>query len=130
MQLISYVDSDWACDHQDRKSTTGYCNFLGQTLISWSVKKQSTIARSSAEAEYCALASATTEIIWLRQLLQELGNEQKAPTTLYCDNTSAISLAHNPVYHARTKHIEVDYHFIQNCIKDKTIQVQHISSKD
>ncbi|PKU81762.1 Retrovirus-related Pol polyprotein from transposon TNT 1-94 [Dendrobium catenatum] len=130
MTLRSYADSDWAGDHHDRKSTTGYCNFLGDTLISWSVKKQSTIARSSTEAEYRAIAAVTTEIIWLRRLLQELNFAQSTPTTLYCDNTSAIALANNPVYHARTKHIEVDCHFIRDCIKNQSIQVHHISSKD
>ncbi|XP_020672132.1 uncharacterized protein LOC110092095 [Dendrobium catenatum] len=130
MNLRSYVDSDWAGDQQDRKSTTGYCNFLGNTLISWSVKKQTTIARSSTEAEYRAIAAVTTEIIWLRRLLEEFGFAQTSPTILYCDNTSAIVLANNPVYHARTKHIEVDCHFIRECIKNQSIQVHHISSKD
>ncbi|PKU64804.1 Retrovirus-related Pol polyprotein from transposon TNT 1-94 [Dendrobium catenatum] len=129
--LRSYSDSDWAGDQQDRKSTTGYCNFLGETLISWSVKKQTTtIARFSTEAEYRAIAAATTEIIWLRRLLQELDIPQQAPTTLYCDNTSAIALANNPVYHVRTKHIEIDCHFIRECIKNLSITVHHISSKD
>ncbi|PKU73279.1 Retrovirus-related Pol polyprotein from transposon TNT 1-94 [Dendrobium catenatum] len=130
LTLRAYSDSDWAGDQHDRKSTTGYCNFLGDTLISWSVKKQSTIARSSTEAEYRAIASATTEIIWLRRLLQELDIPQNVPTILYCDNTSAIALANNPVYHARTKHIEIDCHFIRECIKNQSIQVHHISSKD
>ncbi|PKU66659.1 putative mitochondrial protein [Dendrobium catenatum] len=128
--LSSYVDSDWAGDHKDRKSTTGYCNFLGTSLVSWSVKKQTTIARSSTEAEYRAIASVTTEIIWLRQLLKELNCPQTEPTKLYCDNTSAIALANNPVYHARTKHIEIDCHFIRDCIKNRSIQIHHISSQD
>ncbi|KAI0519513.1 hypothetical protein KFK09_006962 [Dendrobium nobile] len=72
LNLTSYVDADWAGDQTDSKSTTGYCNFLGNTVISWCVKKQATIARSSTEAEYRALASAGTDIIWTRQLLQEL----------------------------------------------------------
>ncbi|PKU64979.1 Retrovirus-related Pol polyprotein from transposon TNT 1-94 [Dendrobium catenatum] len=128
--LTSYEDSDWAGDRQDRKSTTGYCTFLGNSIVSWSVKKQTTVARSSTEAEYRALASAATEVIWTRQLLQELGHPQQSPTTLFCDNVSAIALANNPVFHARTKHIEVDCHFIRECIKNNTIQVHHISSKD
>ncbi|XP_020686822.1 uncharacterized protein LOC110102714 [Dendrobium catenatum] len=128
--LKSYVDSDWAGDHTDRKSTTGFCNFLGTSLVSWSVKKQTTIARSSTEAEYQAIASVTMEIIWLRQLLNELGCSQIEPTKLYCDNTSAIALANNPVYHARTKHIEIDCHFIRDCIKNGSIQVHYISTQD
>ncbi|KAI0519071.1 hypothetical protein KFK09_006511 [Dendrobium nobile] len=130
LQLSSYSDSDWAGDSQDRKSTTGYCNFLGSTPISWCAKKQSTVARSSTEAEYRAIALATTEIIWLRRLLSELDCTQNHPTPLYCDNTSAIALANNPVYHARTKHIEIDCHFIRECIKNQSIQVLHVASKD
>ncbi|PKU63244.1 Retrovirus-related Pol polyprotein from transposon TNT 1-94 [Dendrobium catenatum] len=130
LTLQSNVDSDWAGDHTDRKSTTGYCNFLGTSLISWSVKKQTTIARSSTEAEYRAIALVTTEIIWLRRLLHELDCPQLEPTKFYCDNTSAIALANNPVYHARTKHIEIDCHFIRDCIKNHSIQVHHISTKD
>ncbi|PKU73330.1 Retrovirus-related Pol polyprotein from transposon TNT 1-94 [Dendrobium catenatum] len=128
--LTSYVDSDWAGDHQDRKSTSGYCTFLGNSVVAWSVKKQTTVARSSTEAEYRALASAATEVIWTRTLLQELGHPQSEPTKLYCDNISAIALANNPVFHARTKHIEVDCHFIRECIKNNSINVHHISTKD
>ncbi|XP_020680552.1 uncharacterized protein LOC110098160 [Dendrobium catenatum] len=130
LTLTSYSDSDCARDQQDRKSTIGYCNFLGNSLISWSLKKQSTIARSSTEAEYRAIAANTTEIIWLRRLLQELDCPQNGSTTLYCDNTSTIALANNPVYHARTKHIEIDCHFIQECIQNNSINVHHISTKD
>ncbi|PKU60279.1 Retrovirus-related Pol polyprotein from transposon TNT 1-94 [Dendrobium catenatum] len=128
--LQSYADSDWAGDVDDRKSISGYCNFLGSSLISWSVKKQNAVARSSTEAEYRALASAAAEITWVRRLLQELDCPQHTATPLFCDNTSAIALANNPVFHARTKHIEVDCHYIRNCIKDNTIQIHHIPTKD
>ncbi|PKU66151.1 Retrovirus-related Pol polyprotein from transposon TNT 1-94 [Dendrobium catenatum] len=128
--LTSFVDSDWAGDQHDRKSTTGYCTFLGRSPVNWCVKKQSTIARSSTEAEYRALAAAAVDLTWTRQLLQELGRPQTNPTQLFCDNTSAIALANNPVFHARTKHIEVDCHYIRECIKNKSIQVHHISTKD
>ncbi|KAI0508127.1 hypothetical protein KFK09_014261 [Dendrobium nobile] len=94
--LRSYADTDWAGDEVDRKSTTGYCNFLGSSLISWAVKKQNAVARSSTEAEYRALATAAADIIWIRRLLQELNLQQIAATTLFCDNTSAIALANNP----------------------------------
>ncbi|XP_020701406.1 uncharacterized protein LOC110113257 [Dendrobium catenatum] len=130
LKLTSYVDSDWAGDYKDQKSTTGYCTFLGSSIVSWSIKKQTTIARSSIEAEYRALASAATYIIWSQQLLQELGYPQKEPRKLFCDNISAIALANNSVFHARTKQIEVDCHYTWECIKNNTIQVHHISSKD
>ncbi|PKU73211.1 Retrovirus-related Pol polyprotein from transposon TNT 1-94 [Dendrobium catenatum] len=128
--LQSYADSDWAGDADDRKSISGYCNFLGSTLISWSVKKQNAISRSSTEAEYRALASAAAEITWIRRLLQELNCSQPTATPLFCDNVSAIALANNPVFHAQTKHIEVDCHYIRHCIKDNTIRVHHIPTKD
>ncbi|XP_020681678.1 uncharacterized protein LOC110099015 [Dendrobium catenatum] len=128
--LRGYVDADWASNNQDRKSIYGYCNFLGTSLISWQVKKQNTVARSSTEAEYRALATEAAEIIWLRSLLEDLHVPQLAPTTVYCDNTSAIALANNPVFHARTKHIEVDCHFIRDCIRSNHIAVHHICTTD
>ncbi|PKU83532.1 Retrovirus-related Pol polyprotein from transposon TNT 1-94 [Dendrobium catenatum] len=128
--LRSYVDFDWAGDKVDRKSTTGFYNFLGSSLISWSVKKQIAVARSSTEAEYRALAVAATEIVWIGWLLQELNYPQTNATTLFCDNMSAIALANNPVFQARTKHIEVNCHYIRSCINDNNLQVHHISTKD
>ncbi|PKU65281.1 uncharacterized protein LOC110106346 [Dendrobium catenatum] len=128
--LQSFSDSDWAGDVKDRKSITGYCNFLGSSLISWSTKKQNVVARSSTEAEYRALASTAAEITWIRRLLHELNCPQPTSTSLFCDNTSAIALANNPVFHARTKHIEVDCHYIRHCITDQTIQIHHIPTTD
>ncbi|PKU85215.1 putative mitochondrial protein [Dendrobium catenatum] len=128
--LQSYSDSDWAGDTKDQKSITGYCNFLGSSLISWCTKKQNTVARSSTKAEYRALASAAAEITWIWRLLQELNCSHHESTPLFCDNTFAIALANNPVFHARTKHIEVDCHYIRTCIKDKTTQIHHIPTKD
>ncbi|PKU66636.1 Retrovirus-related Pol polyprotein from transposon TNT 1-94 [Dendrobium catenatum] len=130
LQLQGYVDADWASNNQDRKSISGFCNFLGSSIISWQVKKQNTIARSSTEAEYRALAMETTEILWLRQLLADLHQPQETTTTVYCDNTSAIALANNPIFHARTKHIEVDCHFIRDCIKKNKIFVHHVCTED
>ncbi|PKU77313.1 putative mitochondrial protein [Dendrobium catenatum] len=128
--LQGYVDADWASNTQDHTSISGFCNFLGHSPVSWQVKKQSTIARSSTEAEYRALATAASEVLWLRRLLEEFHTTQDSPTTVYCDNTSAIALANNPVFHARTKHIEVDCHFIRDCIKKNHIAVHHICTTD
>ncbi|PKU73081.1 Retrovirus-related Pol polyprotein from transposon TNT 1-94 [Dendrobium catenatum] len=128
--LRAYADSDWAGDPINRKSTTGYCIFLGDTLLSWCVKKQPTVARSSTEAEYRALATAATDIVWIWRLLAEFRFINSAPTPLYCDNVSAIALAHNPIFHARTKHIEVDYHFIRDFVKSNSTTVHHINTQD
>ncbi|PKU76601.1 Retrovirus-related Pol polyprotein from transposon TNT 1-94 [Dendrobium catenatum] len=130
LTLHGYADADWATNTQDRKSISGYCNFLGKSLISWQAKKQSTVARSSTEAEYRALASEASEVIWLRRLLEDFHIPQKSPTIIYCDNTSAIALANNPVYHARTKHIDVDCHFIRDCIRSNHLAVHHICTND
>ncbi|PKU75288.1 Retrovirus-related Pol polyprotein from transposon TNT 1-94 [Dendrobium catenatum] len=130
LTLRGYVDADWASDTQDRKSISGYCNLLGDSLISWQVKKQTTIARSSTEAEYCALASEASEILWLRRLLEDFNIPQQSPTLIYCDNTSAIALANNPIFHSRTKHIDVDCHFIRDCISKKILSVHHICTND
>ncbi|XP_020688306.1 uncharacterized protein LOC110103801 [Dendrobium catenatum] len=106
--LRTYSDADWASDPVTRKSTSGFCSFLGDTLVSWTVKKQSTVSRSSTESEYRALALATADTIWLKKLLVDFRIAHSHPMDIYCDNTSTIALANNPVFHARTKHIEID----------------------
>lgn len=130
LHLHAYSDADWAADSSDRRSITGQCFYLGDTIISWQVKKQPTIAKSSTEAEYRALSTAATDVIWLRRLLQEFQIDTSTPTTIYCDNISAMAIANNPIFHARTKHIEIDYHYIREHIKSKEIQIAHIHSKD
>ncbi|PKU77375.1 putative mitochondrial protein [Dendrobium catenatum] len=129
LHLTAYSDFDWAGDQLDRKSTTGYCLFLGSALLTWSVKKQTTVARSTTEAEYRSMAAAATDIIWTRHLCEDF-LISLPPTELFCDNVSAMSIACNPIFHARTKHIEIDHHFIRDSIQAKHISVQHISTLD
>ena len=112
LTLQAYSDADWAGDPIDRRSTIGYCFLLGDSLISWRSKKQTVVARSNTEVEYRAMTAITAELIWLRLLLQDLGVDCSTITKLHCDNRSAIQIAHNDVFHERTKHIEIDCHFI------------------
>ena len=130
LQLTAYSDSDWAGDTIDRKSTTGNCLYLGSNLISWSSKKQPTVAKSSIEAEYKALSVTAAEVVWIQQILSDLHISLSHTPLLWCDNISSLSLATNPVFHARTKHVEVDYHFIREKIGHKQLQIAHISSID
>ena len=110
--LSGFVDADWAGDVNDRRSTTDYCFNTGSAAVSWCSKKQTTVALSSCEAEYVAPTMATRECIWLKRLIQAMFSALNYPLPIHCDNESAIMLAGNPVFHARTKHIEIHYHFI------------------
>ena len=130
LTLQAYSDADWAGDPTDCRSTTGYCFLLGDSLISWRSKKQTVVSRSSTEAEYRALAATIVELIWLRWLLQDLGVDYSTATKLHCDNRSAIQIAHNDVFHERTKHIEIDCHFIRHHLLQGTLTLQSIFSQD
>ncbi|GJY74840.1 uncharacterized mitochondrial protein-like protein [Tanacetum coccineum] len=121
LQLTSYCDSDWAACPITRSSVTGYAIFLGHCLISWSSNKQIVISRSSTEAEYRALADCTCEITWLQCLFKDLKLDISGPTPIYYDNASAIALASYPIQHARTKHIEIDCHFVRGKIKSSHV---------
>lgn len=119
--LSAFSDADWAGCPESRRSTSGYLVYLGSNLISWCSKKQPTIARSSAESEYRSLAHASAETTWLAYLLYELGANVTFPILLHCDNISTTYMASNPVFHARTKHIELDYH----CVREKVALGSH-----
>jgi len=128
VHLYGFSDADWAGCPTTRRSTTGFCTFLGSNLLSWSAKKQPTVSRSSTEAEYRALASTTAELTWITFVLRDIGISLQPPTTIYCDNKSAISLTANPILHARTKHIEVDFHFVREKVSSGSIRIQYIST--
>ena len=128
--ISAFSDADWAGSPDDRKSTSGFAVFLGSNLVSWSSRKQPTVARSSTEAEYKALANATAEIIWLQSLLGELGVYQSRAPTLWCDNLGATYLSANLVFHARTKHIEIDFHFVRERVARKALEVQFVPTQD
>ncbi|GKA52033.1 ribonuclease H-like domain-containing protein, partial [Tanacetum coccineum] len=127
--LVAYSDADWAGCPTTRRSTSGYCVFLGNNLLSWSAKRQSTLSRSSAEAEYRGVANAVAETCWLRNLLRELHTPLSSATLVYCDNVSAVYLSSNPVQHQRTKHIEIDIHFVRDLVAAGQVRVLHVPSR-
>ncbi|CAL2225061.1 unnamed protein product [Prunus armeniaca] len=128
LDLISYCDSDWAGCPITRHSTTGYCVFLGNSLISWRTKRQRTDSLSSAEADYRAMASTCYEVTWLRFLLQDLHLPSSGASRMYCDNHAALHIAANPIFHERTRHIEMYCHFIRDKILDGNVSTWHVNS--
>jgi len=127
--LEAYTNVDYAGSVVDRRSTTGYYTFLGGNLVTWKSKKQSVVARSSAEAEFRAMAQGICELLWLKIILEDLKLRWDKPMKLYCDNKSAISIAHNPVQHDGTKHIEVDRHFIKEKLDSGLICTPYVSTQ-
>ncbi|XP_043699987.1 uncharacterized mitochondrial protein AtMg00810-like [Telopea speciosissima] len=130
-KIEGYTDADCASNPTDRRSTTGLCTFVGGNIVTWKSKKQNVVARSSVEAKYRAMASAASEIVWLRLLLKELGcDSSSCPTNLFCDNQRTTRIASNPVFHERTKRIEVYNHFVRENVQDKTIETPYVRSED
>lgn len=128
--LSAFSDVDWAGCSDDRRSTGGFAVFIGENLISGHAKKQATVSQSSTEAEYKDLANATTELIWAQSLLCELGVPQPEVLILWCDNIGATYLSANPVFHAQTKHIGVDFHFVRQRVAQCQLHVRIISTHD
>ena len=129
-ELVGYSDSDWAGDVDTRRSTSGYVFFVGNSLISWSSKKQPTVAKSSTEAEYVALSTATQEAIWLRRLLSDLHFRSPRPTVINEDNQGAIELSRNPKHHNRVKHIDIAYHFARERVESGEIEIAYCPTEE
>jgi len=126
LKIKAYTNADWAGLIMDRRSTLGYCTFMGGNLVTWQSKKQSVVDKSSAEAEFRAMAQGACETLWLKILLTELGFDSKDSMRLYCDNKAAISIAHNPVQHDQTKHVEIDRHFIKEKLREGIICTPYV----
>lgn len=129
LALEVYTDADYGGSIVDRRSTTGYCTFLGGNLITWRSRKQSVVARSSAESEFRAIAHGLCEILWVKIILDDLRIKCEEPMKLYCDNKSAINIAHNPIHHDRTKHIEIDRHFIKEKLEEGLACMSYVPSR-
>uniref|UniRef100_A0A7N2R1F4 Reverse transcriptase Ty1/copia-type domain-containing protein n=1 Tax=Quercus lobata TaxID=97700 RepID=A0A7N2R1F4_QUELO len=112
-----------------RRSITGFCVFLGNSLTSWKSKKQHIVSRSSTESEYRSMAALMSEFVWMIALFKDLGVDRTQPVLLYCDSQAVIHIAANPDYHERTKHIELDCHFVSEKIQDKVVKTFHVSTK-
>lgn len=130
--LVGYVDSDWAGDVDDRISYTGYVFKLPGMAITWEARKQKTIVLSSTEAEYMALCEAAKEVVYLRNFLAKLqfSDEVAGPTAVYCDNQGAQKLMKNPVFHQRTKHIDIKHHYVREVFQRRDLDVKYIASSE
>lgn len=127
--LQAFSDADQGSCINTRRSVTGYILLFGSSPVSWKSKKQGTVSKSSAEAEYRAMASVAAEVTWVVRLLNELGVSNLLPVELHCDNQSALHIAKNPVFHERTKHIELDFHFTRDKVLEGLLQLTYLPTR-
>ena len=121
MHIEAYSDAGYAGDKGDRKSTIGYCTYIGGNLVTWRSRKQKVVSCSNAEFEYRAMAETAQEMVWLRSFLEDLGISSPFPMPMHCDNQAAIFIAGNSTFHERTKHIEIDCHYIRDKVMSGVI---------
>ena len=130
VQLAGFIDAHWEGCVEDQKSTSGCCFNIGSGVVSWFSSKQKSVALSSAEAEYMESSMATCEGMWLRKLLAGLFECELEATVVHCDNQSGIRLSENPVFHDRSKHIDIRYHFLRDCVQRGTIRLEYIQTDE
>jgi hypothetical protein len=130
LSLLAYIDADWESCIDDRRSTSGAVFYLGQFLVSWLSKKQSSVSLSTADADYIAAATCCTQVLWMKQTLTDIQVEYDEPIPIYCDNTSTINISKNPVMHSKTKHIPIKYHFLWEQVAEKNIRVEYVGTKE
>ena len=130
LDLILYTDSDFASSRMDYRSTTGYCTIFGGNLVTWRSKKQSVVSKSSTEAEFRAMSKGIDEVMWIKHLMEELQVSYTKPIIIRCDNRSAISIAHDHVYHDRMKHVNIDRFYIQEHLEQGVLKTEHVASEE
>jgi hypothetical protein len=130
VRLAGFTDLDWAGSVSDKKSTSGFCFGLGSAIVLWLSRKKKSVALSSVEAEYMAASQASCEAIWLRKLLTGLFGQELGPTMIYCDNQNCLKLTKNLVFHDRSKHIEIRYHFIRDHVQRGAVKLEYVSTDE
>ena len=126
--IIGYFDGDWVGNIKHRKNTSCACFFVGACLVTWLSKKQNLISLSTAKAEYIVVGSCCTQLLWMKQMLSDYGIKQST-MSIHCDNSNAINISKNPVFHSWTKHIDIRHHFIRDLVEDKVISLEFVSTK-